>query len=286
MFHFRYFIFGTNVLCLCAGKNICYTDTSILEMDDKFCLRWNDFQSDLSRTFKNLRHEEDFYDVTLVSDDQQQIHAHKLVLSSCSQYFSNILKNTKHSNPLLCFENLSRVDVQQVLDYIYNGEVQVEHAQLDRFLDIAERLKLEGLGTARDGGPATQHFEKSKTQEQDHRTFENIENNSWMNFLKNETNVINLTNKDQPIIINSHRFKSLEELDQEILKHMTRREDGKYECTVCGKFSKNKGHSVEHIETHFEGLDFSCNFCNATFKSRNNLRSHKWRIHRGNIVQN
>ena len=118
-------------------------------MDDKFCLKWNDFQKNLSRTFKQLRHEEDFYDVTLVSEDQKQIQAHKLVLSSCSEYFSNILKHNKHSNPLLCFENLSTKDIQHVLDYIYNGEVQVEHDQLDRFLDIAEKLKLEGLNTVR-----------------------------------------------------------------------------------------------------------------------------------------
>ena len=47
---------------------------------EKFSLKWNDFQSLVSRSFSVLRGEEDFYDVTLVSNDQTQLPAHKLVL--------------------------------------------------------------------------------------------------------------------------------------------------------------------------------------------------------------
>ena len=36
---------------------------------EKFCLKWNDFQANVSKSFKFLRKENDFYDVTLVSDD-------------------------------------------------------------------------------------------------------------------------------------------------------------------------------------------------------------------------
>ena len=251
-------------------------------MDDKFCLKWNDFQKNLSRTFKQLRNEEDFYDVTLVSEDQKQIQAHKLVLSSCSEYFSNILKHNKHSNPLLCFENLSTKDIQHVLDYIYNGEVQVEHDQLDRFLDIAEKLKLEGLNTVRKNEKEHDIHEKSRIVETDLTPSVPPEQSSWVDFLKNETQAISTISNKGPVIINSDRFDSIEELDLEIQKYMTKRkEDGKYECNVCGRISGKRPHCSEHIETHFEGLEFPCNLCDATFKARNNLRGHKWRNHRG-----
>ena len=49
-------------------------------MDEKFSLKWNDFQSTVSQSFGVLRKEKDFFDVTLVSDDEVQIPAHKLVL--------------------------------------------------------------------------------------------------------------------------------------------------------------------------------------------------------------
>ena len=39
-------------------------------MTDKFLFKWNNFQSTVARSFGVLRAEEEFFDVTLVSDDQ------------------------------------------------------------------------------------------------------------------------------------------------------------------------------------------------------------------------
>ncbi len=70
-------------------------------MSEKFSLQWNDFQAVVSQSFSALRQEKDFFDVTLVSDDEVQISAHKLVLSACSAFFKSILKRNSHSHPLL-----------------------------------------------------------------------------------------------------------------------------------------------------------------------------------------
>ena len=114
-------------------------------MSEKFSLKWNDFQSNVSRTFSQLRSEEEFFDVSLVSDDQKMMSAHKLVLSASSPYFKHILTVNKHSHPLLCLDGVSSAELQCVLDYIYQGEVQIYQEQLDRFLVVAQRLQLEGL---------------------------------------------------------------------------------------------------------------------------------------------
>ena len=82
---------------------------------------------------------------TLVGDDHTQLAAHKLVLSACSEYFKEIFKRNKHANTLLCLEGLSQQDIGNVLDYMYNGEVHIFQEDLDRFLSIAQRLRLEGL---------------------------------------------------------------------------------------------------------------------------------------------
>merc|ERR1712155_301395 len=74
---------------------------------EKFCLKWNDFRSNASKSFSCLRKEEDFFDVTLVSDDEQHIAAHKLVLSASSEFFKNILKKTSHSSPLIYLNGYS-----------------------------------------------------------------------------------------------------------------------------------------------------------------------------------
>ena len=48
-------------------------------MEEKFCLKWNDFQENALKTFSKLRKEDDFSDVTLVADDQKQLMAHKVI---------------------------------------------------------------------------------------------------------------------------------------------------------------------------------------------------------------
>ena len=114
-------------------------------MSEKFSLKWNDFDSNVSKSFGKLRNEEYLHDVTLVGEDHAQMSAHKLVLSACSVYFKEVFKRNKHSNTLMCLEGLSKQDLENVLDYMYNGEVHIYQEDLDRFLTVAQRLRLEGL---------------------------------------------------------------------------------------------------------------------------------------------
>ena len=114
-------------------------------MPENFLLKWNDFQENVSKSFGILRNNTFFQDVTLVGDDQKQLSAHKVVLSSCSDYFNTILKQNNHSHPLLCFDGINSSDLNNLLDYIYNGEIQIYQEDLDRFLLIAQRFRLEGL---------------------------------------------------------------------------------------------------------------------------------------------
>lgn len=114
-------------------------------MSEKFSLKWNDFHSNVTKSFALIRNEEYLEDVTLVSDDDFQVKAHKLILSASSSYFKKIFMKNIQSNIILCLEGTTKRDLQNILDYIYHGEVQIFHEDLDRLLTIAQRLKLEGL---------------------------------------------------------------------------------------------------------------------------------------------
>ena len=48
--------------------------------NEKFCLRWNDFESNIGVAFRELREDQEFFDVTLACDEDQ-IQAHKVILS-------------------------------------------------------------------------------------------------------------------------------------------------------------------------------------------------------------
>jgi len=111
---------------------------------EKFCLRWNDFESNISVAFRELRDDKDFFDVTLACDDEQ-MQAHKVILSACSPFFRNILRRNPHQHPLLYLRGVKYSDLQSVLNFMYHGEVNVAQEELNSFLAVAEDLKVKGL---------------------------------------------------------------------------------------------------------------------------------------------
>ena len=127
-------------------------------MPDKLSITWGKFQSNLSSTFSSLRSSQYFTDVTLVSDDLQQVAAHKLVLTACSGYFGSILKRSTHPHPLLCLEGVSSAQLSHILQYIYNGEIMLNQDEVEQFLTIAKRLRLQGL-TSNDDQESKPHSE-------------------------------------------------------------------------------------------------------------------------------
>jgi len=111
---------------------------------EKFCLRWNDFESNISVAFQELRADKDFFDVTLACEEEQ-LQAHKVILSACSPFFRNILRRNPHQNPLLYLKGVKYADLQAVLNFMYHGEVNVAQEELNSFLAVAEDLKVKGL---------------------------------------------------------------------------------------------------------------------------------------------
>jgi hypothetical protein len=111
---------------------------------EQYCLRWNDFQSNVTGAFSEIRDDEDFLDCTLVADGQA-IKAHKLVLSSCSPLFRAMLKKNSHPQPMVFLHGVRFVDVAAILNFMYHGEVNVNQEDLPTFLAAAEELRVRGL---------------------------------------------------------------------------------------------------------------------------------------------
>jgi len=129
---------------------------------EKFCLKWNDFESNISDAFKDLREQKDFFDVTLACDDNSQIEAHKVILSACSPFFRNILRRNPHQHPLLYIKGVKYKELVAILDFMYMGEVNVVQDELNTFLVVAEELKVKGLTQ---NSSKEQNSKSNKTQE-------------------------------------------------------------------------------------------------------------------------
>ena len=115
---------------------------------EKFCLRW-DSRGD---TFANIQDYSQFFDCTLTTDDEEaysvNLRAHKVILSTCSEFFANILTKESmgaHSNPVIYINGISTLHMQNILHFIYNGEVSMDRKEVDHFLEVADNLKIKGL---------------------------------------------------------------------------------------------------------------------------------------------
>jgi len=128
---------------------------------EKFCLRWNDFEANISGAFRELREDKDFFDVTLACDDDQ-IQAHKVILSACSPFFRTILKRNRHEHPLLFLKGVRYVDLVSVLNFMYHGEVNVAQEELNSFLAVAEDLKVKGLTQNNSSSGSENRLDNSK----------------------------------------------------------------------------------------------------------------------------
>jgi len=112
--------------------------------NEKFCLRWNDFESNISVAFRQIKEEKDLFDCTL-SCGARQVQAHKLILSACSPFFRNIIRQNPHQHPLLYLKGVEFNDLQSVLNFMYHGEVNIAQEELNSFLAVAEDLEVKGL---------------------------------------------------------------------------------------------------------------------------------------------
>ena len=247
---------------------------------DKFSLKWNNFEANASKFFRNLRKEEHFYDVTLVSDDEQIVSAHKLVLSASSQFFKNILKKTTHSNPLVYLPGVKSADLNFIIDYIYYGEVQFEQDNLDNFLNVAQKLKIEGLT---EGQKKEKYLQEEYSKDEIETAFYTTETESSESniLVENDCSEYRRTRYDEyeksvSLVNQNYSKKELTKIvDELVLK------DGSMSvCKSCGKTSSRSSDMRKHVEIHIEGLSFPCPSCNNTFRSRIILNNHTQRFHK------
>ncbi|XP_065203411.1 protein bric-a-brac 2-like isoform X3 [Planococcus citri] len=112
--------------------------------EQQYALKWNDFHASILNSFRHLRDEEDFIDVTIACDGFS-FTAHKVVLSACSPYFRSLLKANPCQHPIVILRDVRKQDMEALLRFMYNGEVHIGQEQLPDFLKTAQTLQVRGL---------------------------------------------------------------------------------------------------------------------------------------------
>ena len=127
------------------ADNYYIMGTAAAEPDENFCLRWNDYEKKYAETFRTLREDEHFADVTLACDGHA-VKAHRIILCACSSYFAHILRTINPvQHPVLLLQDVRPVDLTALMDFIYFGQVNITQDSLQTFLKVADKLKIKGL---------------------------------------------------------------------------------------------------------------------------------------------
>lgn len=76
----------------------------------------------------------------------QKIKAHRVVLSACSTFFSELFRTLDGAQyPVVVLPGASYHAVAALITFMYSGEVNVYEAQISVLLSLAETLGIKGL---------------------------------------------------------------------------------------------------------------------------------------------
>jgi len=133
----------------------------------------------MSSGMQSLLESEDLVDVTLAVEGRY-LKAHKMVLSVCSPYFRELFQTNPCKHPIVFMKDVSYIALSDLLQFMYQGEVQVAQENLSTFIKTAEALQIKGLtgdnGSQNDSETAEQtEIEKPAIETTTKRTHEVVE---------------------------------------------------------------------------------------------------------------
>merc|ERR1719347_1650493 len=114
-------------------------------MAEKYTLNWDTFSEHLKLMSKDLFQDGRYTDVTLVSDDQTQFKAHKIVLSACSPVFKKIIDSNPSQNPLIYLRGIQSYEMESILQFMYLGEGKFYHERMREFIKVAQDLEVKEI---------------------------------------------------------------------------------------------------------------------------------------------
>ena len=256
-------------------------------------LEWKGYDSTKESAFQTLYKDQDFADVTLACEDDLSLQAHKVILSSCSEFFSKILKQNPSPHPLIYLQGVSIEDLRLLKRFMYVGRTEVNMDQIDSFMNVSRRFlnqppeeakltstKEESINLSFKPGAQIQKkktIKQEKSRPSSQPTIKSTVLEELSGVLANSEPlschqcVFKCESKK---VMNRHNYK----------KHLNQN----LPCTEsgCGKILKNRGSLQGHVKNKHIGRtnQYLCDECDYSSKWQSCLQDHM-RKHTGNLVQ-
>merc|ERR1712086_136537 len=247
-------------------------------------LQQDDFLPSFAGSFQQLRTAGELFDVTLACEDET-IGAHKVVLAACSSFFRNVFRKTKQTHPFVYLKGVLHKDLVALLDYIYTGETQVAAEDVDRFIEVAREMKVNGLS---EGNEEVENIQTSDevSLNEGWNTTEELDNETSKHNKVDDSSISMADISNSSVEVNQElgkEGKGMHQLLIEISERMERVTDAEglimWKCTECGKMMKKKDKLKNHVEIHLTGFSHACVNCDKVHKTRASLSTHMSTAH-------
>ena len=245
--------------------------------------------ANIPNIFKELLNGQHFTDVTLVTEDDHKIEAHKVILSSCSPIFKNILLNNSHINPVIYLNDVNYKELEMIMKFIYIGQCDVEKEYLKTFLEAGKHLKMYGLEEFIDVNIAEEsvfdkeplHNEKQIEQKHDEicNVFEAIDHNT--STVKEENNYNLSFNQDSIKIFSCNKCPEIFGTYIELYLHNPKKCEGQFKCNQCDYQVNKEKKMSQHNRSSHQGGKYTCDMCDYESYSSSKLVMHKKTKHEG-----
>ena len=238
----------------------------------------DNFQTENSNHIKQLRSQEDFSDVTLITDDGQ-VKSHKIVLAAGSRFFHQLLGEVlrEQRQPCIYLWGVKLKLLNHLLDFLYLGETVIPQENADHFIELSKQLGLTGL--VREPSPGCENSNATEIETKPEINFEGKEMFAEDEKAKHGFYFTNVQAFEQ--MIAEKRLDTVTNLPESALKGK-RTVARNFPCKDCPYRDRDRNGLRRHMEKkHTEGK-FECKrvWCQVRLTTAHQLILHmagcKW----------
>ena len=215
-----------------------------MQSQEKYSVKWHSYSDHLRSMMKELMMNEDFSDVTIVTEDKKRIKANMNILSSSSPVFKDILKKEKQSSQIIFLRGIQYSEMESIIQFIYLGEATLYEDRTNEFLSIAKLLEITALC-------------QTETETNDE--------------LDDEALPLDINVSDEEVQITK---KSTQESRSDVSVR-------KYECKQCHKSYSSSGALSNHRRSAHLGVQYECDQCDFQASRQDTLVVHIQSKHEG-----
>ena len=246
-----------------------------MQHQEKYTLTWHSYSDHLREALTEMMTSSEFADVTLVTDDKQQIRAHRNILSGCSPVFKSILQiDSNSTNPVIYLRGIQHSEMESIMQFIYLGEAKFNEERMSEFLMVSKNLEIKYLSTGLEMNDQTPSDES--VEHDNNIADENIDLDEGTTYPFNEDGgeyvVESQVSTKSEIQNKSSNRRATTELVSE---------DGKLKCQECERIFNSQPALRYHTKSKHEGVKYACNHCDYQATAKSALTIHIQSKHEG-----